>query len=225
MPQPFKINQRQLMAELSVAEPILKKEADRVMRETFFDPAVAQLKADFESHPVTREIGGGVEASNISDTLDAPFRESDEQDSTPNLTSFIGFDQPPEQVLAPIMQRLDPRHRDGPKLVYEGMNRSTRMEFRYTVKAPDENEIYDATPFPDSWAEGDVSWAKRIEQGVPGIGHFLNVKGRPSSRSGGGIQIDGQLRQGRFKPTSYLTRLFNNFLRRVVGRRDNGRNV
>jgi hypothetical protein len=217
----FNIDRRQLMAELNVAEPILKKEAERVMREEFFEPAVEGLKDDFAAHPVTREIAAGVDAPNISNTLDAPFRNKDEMDSPANLTSFIGFDEAPEQVLAPILQRLDPRHRDGPKLVYKGKSKDKTV-FTFEVRAPDEEKIENATGLP--WAEG-ISWVKRIEQGIPGIGHFLNVKGRPSSRSGGGIQIDGQLRQGRFKPTSYLSKLFNNFLRRVVGRAENGRGV
>ncbi len=216
----YKIDQRQLLAELSVADPILKREADAVMQQEFFGPAVEELKEQWLDHPVTREIAGGVEAANESGTLrDAEFRESSETDSPPNLTSFIGFDKPPEEVLAPILQRLDPRHRDGPKLVYAGRD-SDKLAYRYTIKAPDEEALAASTGLP--WAPG-LSWVERIEKGLPGIGHFLNVRGRPSSRSGGGIQIDGQLRTGRFKPVSYLSQLFNNFLRRVVGQAENGR--
>ncbi len=117
---------------------------------------------------------------------------------------------------------MDPRHPDGPKLVYKGRSKD-KLDYQYEIRAPDEEAIYNATPFPDDWLEGDVSWAERIEKGLPGIAHFLNVRGRPSSRSGGGIQIEGTLRSGRYKPTPFLTQMFNNFLRRVVGRTDNGR--
>ncbi len=215
----FSIDRRQLIVELSVADPVLKRVAEQVMRESFFDPAVAQLKEDFTSHPVTQEIAGGVHATNISSTLEAPFRESDDKDSPPNLTSFIGFDKSPEEVLGPIIQRLDSRHPDGPKLVYKGREKD-QMTYRFEVSGPNEEALHDAAPIP--WSEG-LSWLKRIEQGIPGIGHFLNVYGRPSSRSGGGIQVDGQIRQGRFKPTSYLTKMLNNFLRRAGGRKDTGR--
>lgn len=225
----YEIDRRQLMAELEVIDPILKREADKVMREERFLPAVAELQEAFDSHPVTREILGGVGASNESNTLDAPFRE-EERDSSPNLYSFIGFDAPPEQVIGPIRQRLDPRHEHGPQMVYVRRDKSSarsevgsRLSFRYEyeIRAPNEEAIYNDTPFPQGWLEGDISWVKRIEQGIPGITHFLNVLGRPSSRSGGGIQIDGTLRSGRFRPTSYLTRLFNDFLQRVA----NGRGV
>ncbi len=217
----FKIDQRQLMVELSASDPILKREADKALKEGYFDPAVAQLQQEWEQHPVTREIAGGVDADNESGTLDAHFREDGKMDSAPNLTSFIGFDQPGTEVLAPILQRLDPRHPEGPKLVYQGRDKD-KLTYRYNVIAPNEEAIEAATPVP--WAPG-ISWVRRLEQGLPGIGHFLNVKGRPSSRSGGGIQVDGQIRTGRFKPTSYLSKLFNNFLRRVAGKSDNGRGV
>lgn len=215
----FKIDQRQLVAELTVSDPILKRVADQVMRENFFDPAVAEMKSDFDNSPVTREIAGGVDATNESSTLDATFREGGDQDSPANLTSFIGFEDSPDQVLAPIIQRLDPRHPDGPKIVYAGRDKD-KLTYRYEIRAPDETSLEEATGLP--WAPG-ISWVRRIEQGIPGIGHFLNVKGRPSSRSGGGIQVDGQLRTGRFKAVPYLSRIFNNFLRRVVGKIDNGR--
>ncbi len=219
----FKINQRQLMVELTASDPILKRVADQTLREAFFDPAVEELKDEFLAHPVTQEIAGGVDAANLSDTLDARFRNKDD-DSPANLTSFIGFDKPGTEELAPILQRLDPRHPDGPKMVYAGRSKD-KLSYTYTIKAPSEEAIYDSTPFPETWLQGGISWVRRIEQGIPGIAHFLNVKGRSTSRSGGGIQIEGVLRSGRFKPTSYLTKLLNNFLRRVAGQSPNGRSV
>ncbi len=218
----YKIDQRQLMIELTASDPILKRVADQTLKQAFFDPAVNQLKQEFLNHPVTKELAAGVDAKNTSNTLDAEFREDGKMDSAPNLTSFIGFDKSPEEILSPILERLDPAHPDGPKMVYNGRDKD-KLTYRYTIKAPLEEKVYDATPVP--WGGGTISWAQRIEMGLAGIGHFLNVKGRPSSRSGGGIQIEGQLRPGRFKPTSYITQLFNNFLRRVAGRVDNGKSV
>lgn len=220
-----KINQRQLMVELEASDPILKRVADEVMKESFFDPAVAQLKEEVLSHPITQEIAGGVDAPNVSRTLEAPFREDDDEDRTANLWGFIGFDAKfrgvsPESALAPILDRLDPSNPEGPKMIYRGRDKD-KLTYRYDIREPDIDAIYNDTPLP--WTEaGGVSWAKRVEQGLPGIGHFLNVD-RPSSRSGGGIQIEGTLRSGRFRPTSYLTRIFTNFLRRAAGRTPNGR--
>lgn len=211
------IDQRALIAELSVAEPIFKREADRVMRETFFDPAVEQLKADYAAHPVTQEIRAGIDSSNISNTLDARFRDSD---SPANLFSFIGFEAGSDPT-APVAERLDPANEDGPKLVYQGKDKDS-LSFRYLIKAPNETAIEAATSLP--WAQG-ISWVRRIEQGISGVGFFLNARNRKGSRSGGGIQVASQLRPGRFKPTSYLSAIFNNFLRRAAGRAPNGRSI
>jgi hypothetical protein len=219
------INQRSLIAELTSSDPILKRVAEQVMREAFFDPAVQQMQEEFEAHDVTTEIMGGKDASNLSNTLEGSFREEAEKgDVPPNLWGFIGFDAAaggPGEQLAPIRQRLDPRHPEGPKMEYRGRDKH-KLTYRWEIKAPSEEAIWDATSFP--WAEG-LSWVKRMEQGIPGIGHFLNVGDRPSSRSGGGIQVDAQVRSGRFKPTSYLTKILNNFLRRAGGREANGRAV
>ncbi len=200
------IDQRALMIELSTAEPILKKEAERVMREEFFLPAVRVMSNEFEQHAVTREIDEGVEASNVSETLPDGFASDDGK----NLYSFIGFEElnPTKQ----IRDRLSPNHPDGPRIVYKGMDKN-RLDFRFEVKAPNEAAIYANTPMP--WAPG-ISWAKRIEIGIAGVGGFLNGLKKPGSRSGGGIQIENQIRSGRFANTQYLTSIFKNFLANVT---------
>lgn len=214
------INQRQLTAELTASDPILKRVAEEVMREAFFEPAVAAMKDEWQNHPVTMEIAAGVGGANISNTLDAPFRESEAKGDTPaNLWGFIGFENDPGTELAPILQRLDPNHPEGPKLIYLNRDKD-KLVYRFQITAPSEEAIWNDTSFP--WAEG-LSWVKRVEQGIPGITHFLNVANRPSSRSGGGIQVDAQVRGGRFKPTSYMSKIFNNFLRRASGLTPNGR--
>ena len=219
----YSINQKALIAELAVSEPILKREADAILRQQFFEPAVEKLQEEFLQHPVTQEIKGGIGASNISDTLEAPFGDppnaKDGREvknySPPNLTSFIGFEAGTDPIVE-IERRLNPNHADGPKMVYKGMDRD-RLAFRYEIRAPDQDEIENHTPIP--WLPG-ISWTKRIEQGLPGIGFFLNAIGKRGSRSGGGIQIDNQLRAGRFKPVSYLSGLFNAFLRRASSGRE-----
>lgn len=209
----YTIDRKQLFAEIGQADAQLVAQAKAVVKEKYFDPAVLQLKADFEDSKVTQEIHAGVDAENVSGTLDAPFRD-EEGDSTPNLFSFIGFDRGTDPTEA-IRERLDPRHQSGPKMIYTGKDKQT-LTYNFTIKAPNEQAIYNATPIP--WATG-LSWAKRIEQGIAGIGQFLNVLNRPASRSGGGIQVGtrskgaaGTLRSGRFKPTKYLTSIFNDFI-------------
>ena len=218
------VNQRALAVELKSADPILKRVAEQVMREAFFDPAVEQMKAEVFNHPVTQEIGGGAGTPNISGTLEGSFREEG-GDTTPNLWGFIGFDRTshtPETALEPILRRLDPSDPDGPKLVYTGRDRD-RLRFSWTVRGPNLEAIYADEKTHFFWLTGS-SWVQRIEQGIPGITHFLNAN-RPSSRSGGGIQIAANLRSGRFKPISYLSSIVNNFFRRVAGRKATGRRI
>ncbi len=217
----YTINQRELIAQISVSEPLLKGVMDEVVRDEFFLPAVEEMKQEFTKHPVTQEIVGGTDAANISNTLEGSFK-SGKGKVTPNLYGFIGFDVPPFEALDPIAERLDPKDADGPKMKYVRRSRD-KLEYEYQISAPDEEAIYNDKRTGFFWAPG-LSWVKRIEQGIPGITHFLNEE-RPSSRSGGGIQVEGDLRSGRFRPVSYLSAIFNNFLRRSVNRKPTGRSI
>lgn len=205
----FRIDRRALMKDLESATPILVKVARERLNDEVFLPAVESLKEAFDQHPVTEEIRGGIDSPNISDTLDAHFREEAKKgDSPANLTSFIGFDEG-DDPLEPIEERLDPSHPDGPKMVYKNKD-SDSLTFHFEVKAPSTEAIYDVTPMP--WGSGGISWAKRIEQGIPGVGYFLNSFTKKGSRSGGGIQIGNQLRGGTYRATSYLSGLFKGFI-------------
>lgn len=213
-----RIDRKKLILDLAVAEPVLKKEAERVVREQYFEPAIKVMKQEFEQHVVTQEIRAGIKGTNVSQTLEAPFGEppirkdgrESQNYSPPNLFSFIGFPAGTNPLQA-IEERLDPANPDGPKLKYKSMNKQD-LTFRFEVSTPSLDKIYKATPLP--WAAG-LSWVWRIERGLPGIGFFLNALHRKGSRSGGGIQVDHQLRPGRFKATSYLTSIFKAFLDRV----------
>jgi len=179
-----------------------------------FDQAVNQLREDFDEHKVTREIEGGIQAENISETLRGG-------EAPENLYSFIGFhagDRPTEE----IRRRLSPKHRDGPKIKYEGKDEQ-RTTWRFRVTAPDREGIYDATPMP--WAKG-LSWAQKIETGIQGFQSFLAKFGLTSSRSGGGVQatVGGKkggspqvLREATYVPPAegYLNTLFNRFIERI----------
>ena len=218
----YTVNQRALVANIIASDRPLKRELDRVLEDDYFLPAVEQLKEDFEASAVTQEIRGGVSSPNISETLDRKFRVSKDDDTIPNLWGFIGFDADktsPAQALAPILSRLDHRHPDGPKLRYIKRDK-TKIRYTYVITGPNEDAIFADTGF--EWMDG-ISWAKRIEQGISGINHFLNVR-RPSSRSGGGIQIAATVPStGRYRPVPYLSQMFNNFLRNAGGRQPNGR--
>jgi len=192
------INQRELFLELSVAEPILVREASRVVQEEYFQPAVIKMQETFEKHPVTREIEGGTEERNISKTLRGG-------DATENLYSFIGFNQgdQPTQV---IRDSLDPNNENGPKIKYIRGSQIDNFSFQFKVTEPNLENIYKETPIP--WAPG-LSWAKRIEQGIPGAKKFLAKEGY--GRSEGGIQVKVEVAKAEFKPTKYLSKIIEVF--------------
>lgn len=199
------INTRELIYQLSAAEPILAKEAENYVREEIFEPAVNKLKRDFEKHPVTKEIDGGIDSPNYSKTL-IGFNS----DEGKNLYSFIGF-YDGDDPLEAIRERLDEDHPDGPKLKYIKGSQVRNLVFQFRITPPNKDEIYNETPMP--WANG-ISWAERVELGMPGVTRFLNKIGLRSSRSGGGIQVKSDLRSTRFSNRRFLSQIFGDFLAR-----------
>ena len=138
---------------------------------------------DFLGLKVTQEIIGGPHTTNISGTLGGYG----------NLFSFIGFNEG-EQPINPIITLLN-------QTTFRITQMNTRGSFKVIIEIPSAEDIFAVTPLP--WAAG-ISWAKRIEVGMSGLGMYLNT---PSdySRSGGGIQTDKKIRGGRFSNTRYIT--------------------
>lgn len=173
-----------------------------------FENAAIVMQKEFEEHPVTQEIDGGIGSDNISDTLGGGKAPN-------NLFSFIGFrgsDRPTE----PIRKRLDPENKEGPKMVKVGKDvRGTAVRYQFKVSVPFE-EIYKETPIP--WAKG-LSWAEKIETEIPGFAHFLAAYGLKNSRSGGGVQVEDEIRSGEFNPPKggYLKGIFERFAARIRG--------
>lgn len=184
---------------------------------TVFDTAVQELKDEFENSDVTKEIDRGIGSPNISQTL----RGGDAPES---LYGFIGFNDGDNPTEA-IRDRLDPTHSDGPKMRLRGREqRRLSIRYQFVVDAPKEDKIWKATPLP--WAK-QLSWAKKIEEGIQGFQSFLARYMGDPSRSGGGIQAKGpngelrKLRDASYVPPSdgYLQTMFRRFLSRIKGGR------
>lgn len=186
---------------------------------TRFDLAVDQMQRDFEEHPVTQELDGGVGATNISETLRG-------HGPTENLFSFIGLQSNEGVPTDPIRKRLDPANPEGPHLSLVGKdNRGTSIRYQFIVTAPNEKAIYKDTQVP--WTQGGgFSWAEKIESHIPGFASFLYGEDYPQSRSGGGIQAkvggrkDGEpqvLRGDDYMPpkNGYIQTIFRNFIERL----------
>ena len=167
---------------------LLQTEARKMLRRSF-QKIKDKMIAEFQAHPVTREIEAGINASNISGTLD----------NITNLYSFIGFNDTQDPI-APIENML---YKTDIRFVKINKN-----ELEFEVTLPDAREIFAVTPLP--WATGR-SWAKGIESGLSGLGFYLK-KQSESSRSGLGIQTSQKVRKGvKFKNTQYISALLKKY--------------
>jgi hypothetical protein len=164
-----------------------------------FERIKKQALAEFDKHPVTQEINGGIQAKNISNTL--PGTKGDA-----NLFSFIGFpeDSSPTQEVRNILEdEINLNRQPKSKTVSNG------ILFTFDVEAPTLKSIEQKTPLP--W-EGGRSWVRGIERGISGLGYYLSgrFKTPEPSQSGGGIQSEYKVRAGAFTTVKYLSEILKN---------------
>jgi hypothetical protein len=175
-----------------------------------FENAAIAMQREFEEHPVTQEIDEGISSRNISGTLPGA------NNAPNNLFAFIGFDSGTTPTDA-IRKRLNPTSKMGPQMIKVGKDqRGTTMRYQFKVSVPFE-DIYKETPIP--WAT-KLSWAEKIETNIPGYSHFLQkYLSNPPSRSGGGVQIEKEVRSASFTPPKggYLKGIFEKFKARIRG--------
>lgn len=163
----------------------------RKLYQKAFQQKKNEMIAEFLNHPVTIEIKGGINASNISKTLGG---------GRGNLFSFIGFDSGDDPI-NPILSLLQQTGLD--------YINASKKQIKYRVTLPTAKEIFAVTPMP--WASGR-SWAKGIETGISGLGYYLR-KSADSSRSGLGVQSPRRVRRSgsRFKNVQYISALINKY--------------
>lgn len=171
-----------------------------IRSKNIFDQRKKEMLDDFNSHPVTKEIQAGPESRNISNTITGPG----------NLYSFIGFDRggdPTRDVynmllIGTTISKRNPRITKSGKRVYMG----------FKINVPTHAQLSKITRMP--WEPG--SWLFKIERGLSGLGYYIYEKYIKSSRSGTGIQVDGKVRSGAYKPTSYMSAILNTFNRKFT---------
>lgn len=150
---------------------VCKTSSNRARIDRELDKSSNRLRAEFDAHAVTQEIAGGPEVrDNPSGTLGGYG----------GLFSFIGFTAGSDP-LAPIRriiaeQRFQIRKSNG---VLKSGNVVTMI-----LEGPVAKEIFDVTHMP--WANGR-SWARGIEQGISGMGQYLNTE-YLAGWSGQGVQ-------------------------------------
>lgn len=161
--------------------------------ESNFQKVKQEIISEFDKHPVTVEIEQGIEASNISGTLNG----------ITNLYSYIGFESNSDPI-EPIRKLLN-------NSTYRIIRNKSNPESTVIFEIPTAADIFAVTPMP--WAMGR-SWAKGIESGISGLGYYL--KKIKNSRSGLGVQSKTQIRSGAvFKNTQYISNLINKFNKKL----------
>jgi hypothetical protein len=186
-----KINKKLIQKEIFNNRAVKKMVREIVQKEVETEKALFQQ--DFESHPVTQELDGGENASNISGTLGGYG----------NLFSFLGFNQGANPT-APVKFLIQ-------RITLDSNIQATGNGFRVRVNVPSKDEFGAVSRLP---FEGGRSWLLDIERGISGLGAYLY--GRfASSRSGTGIQSKYKYSNKRFQNVKYFSGMYTKFLRRL----------
>lgn len=163
----------------------------RQLIEKQFKTIHTKFMADFESHPVTRELRGGPDASNHSNSLPQG-----------NLFGFIGFNAGTDPIadIEVMLRRTD-------IMIKNRKMGQFGFVWTYIVTSPSLQDLYSATPMP--WASG-ASWLRELEgRGIPNLGQYM-YKRSSSSRSGAGVQNQNRSGGGRVR-VSYVKQLLKEF--------------
>ena len=186
-----RINKSILKNEIASAQSkALEKEA-RIIANEILEDKKKEYISEILEHPVSQELEGGPESSNLSNTLNG----------VGNLYSFIGFDagdKPIEDLVGIIEKntRIQPIKSKG-------------EIFNFQVYTPSLDELRPYTPMP---FEGGNSWLKGIEKGISGFSNYFYGLLFPTSRSGRAIQSKNKIRRTSYKPTKYFSILYKNFI-------------
>ena len=185
------INKKLIQKEIFNNRAVKKMVRDIVRKEVEKEKALFQQ--DFESHPVTQELDGGENASNISGTLGGYG----------NLFSFLGFNlgANPTAAVKFLIQ----------KITLDRNIQATGNGFRVRVNVPSKDEFGAVSPLP---FEGGRSWLLDIERGISGLGAYL-YGSFASSRSGTGIQSKYNYSNKRFRNVKYFSGMYTKFLKRL----------
>lgn len=186
-----KINKNKIQKQIFANRAVKKMVRDIVEKEVEKEKAL--FRADFESHPVTQELEGGENASNISGTLGGYG----------NLFSFLGFNKGANPT-TPVKFLIQ-------KISSDRNVQTSGNGFKVKINIPSKEEFAAVTRLP--WESGR-SWLLDIERGISGLGAFLY--GRfSSSRSGGGIQSKYNYSNRTFRNVKYFSQMYTKFLKRL----------
>lgn len=189
-----KINKKLIQKQIFSNRAVKKMVRDIVEKEVEKEKAI--FRADFESHPVTQELEGEENASNISGTLGGYG----------NLFSFLGFNKGANPT-TPVKILIQ-------KILLDRNVKTTSDGFQIKLNIPSKEEFAAVSKLP--W-EGGRSWLIDMERGISGLGSFLYGRFN-ASRSGGGIQSKYKYSNRVFRPVKYFSQMYNKFIKRLGGK-------
>ena len=195
---PVIINRNVLMQEIKNFDLSSLEDKATEIAEKQINEIKGELIEDFNNHPVTKEIEAGVDAENISSTLNG----------IGNLTTYIGFSSSsnPTEPVKNILQTIKINNK--PK---KNFNKN-EIVFEFETVAPSIEEIESVGSLP---FEPGQSWIKGIENGISGFGAYIYGKIFKNSRSGKGLQSKYSFRQGAFRPVKYISEIMSKFYLKI----------
>lgn len=186
-----KINKKLIQKEIFSNRTVKKTVYNIVQKQVEKEKAL--FRADFDSHPVTQELEGGENASNISGTLGGYG----------NLFSFLGFNKGANPT-TPVKLLIQ-------KILLDRNIETNNDGFKIKINIPSKQDFAAVARLP--WESGR-SWLLDVERGISGLGAFLY--GRfTGSRSGGGIQNKYNYSNRVFRPVKYFSQIYAKFLKRI----------
>lgn len=190
---------RKYVAKLVSNSSAYKSEVSKIMEDKVKQGKALMLN-EFDQHPVTQEIAGGINSGNISKTLPSSYG---------NLYTFIGF-RYGSNPISPVKNLLALT-----KVLKKTRTRvvGNKITTFFNVTVPSEDQIKSVSKMP--W-EGGRSWVYGIERGISSFSHYM-FKNYSLSRSTKGFQSKRKVRSGQFKPLygGYITKILKNFFDRV----------
>ena len=176
----------------SIGKKVMETQAFRKKAEEYvraqFEKKKNGVISEFQQSPVTREILGGANSSNVSMTLGGYG----------NLYSYIGFysGENPLDTIHDYLKNFKFYGRMTKK-----SSRGTQMFVSFVVKWYDIKEIEALSPMP--WESGN-SWVRGIEMGISGFSYYMHGN-FANTRSGKGRQSKNKVGLApSFTPTRYL---------------------
>jgi len=195
-----RVNIKGLQAEIAAKGYKIFKPAAEARVERALQKEAQNLLADFDSHPVTKEIEGGPNAGNQSNTLGGYG----------NLFSFIGFEKGSDPI-SPIRSLLARSIK-----IKSFRKKRNILGFKLVFTVPTLEEIKEVSPMP--WST--ESWAEAVERGISGLSQYLysSEKSYRASRSGPAVQLDFEMTgrgRGNSSPTDYISGILSRMLKNI----------